>query len=415
MKLGRIQLSGFKITSATVETVDAAEFVGSPTGKLVPIQGNDPRYGPWQHIAFCAHPLAADCPSLKPQTYNAIADARGALGALDSSARQLPSPDLLSLPVLRREAQSTSALEGTYAPLEAVLAADEEVEQGDATMREIVNYMRMALHAYAWRRDGRPLSLNLLTELHRLLVRGTDADTEQAGRIRTIQVVIGGNRGGRVRDARFVPHPPGDELDRRVRDWVKWFDECNHLEIDPVVAAGMAHYQLETLHPFNDGNGRIGRLLIVLHFLYSGVLDQPILTVSPWFEARRADYYNALMGVSTSGDWDTWLQFFATGIAASARQTDQQLRELLGVQTELKRRIRESKMRAETAMRLVDLALARPIFTTKQAARHLGVSNARAHKLIGQLEELGILRQHETAYPREFSAPELLAVVLRGA
>lgn len=395
--------------------MDAAEFVGSPTRELVPISGHDPRYGAWQHVAFCARSLPTSSPQLKVETFNAIADARAALAALDSSARQLPNPGLLSMPILRREAQSTSALEGTYAPLEDVLAADEAEQQGDATMREIINYVRMAQHAYSWRSDGRPLTLNLLTELHSALVRGTEADNDQAGRIRGIQVVIGGTRGGRVQDARFVPHPPGDELERQVREWLSWTAQSSQLEIDPVMAAGMAHYQLEVLHPFNDGNGRIGRLLIVLHFLYSGLLAEPILTVSPWFEARRAEYYDTLMGVSTSGDWDGWLRFFAVGIAASARQTDRQLTELLAMQNELKRRVRDSGMRAETAMRLVDLSLERLIFTTRQAERSLGVTYARAHKLVTQLQEIGVLRQlDESKYPREFSAPDLLAIILRG-
>jgi len=122
-----------------------------------------------------------------------------------------------------------------------------------------------------------PLVLNLLTELHGSLVRGTAADTEEAGRVRTIQVVIGGHRGAASQDSRFVPHPQVTKLSRQVRDWLTWIEEQSRgSRIDPVVAAGMAHYQFEVLHPFNDGNGRIGRLAIVLHLLYAnGSLNQP--------------------------------------------------------------------------------------------------------------------------------------------
>ncbi len=393
----------------------AEDFNGSPTGLLVPISGHDPRYGPWEHIAFVAHPLPSETPRLSVPTFNAVSKARAALAALSSSARQLPNPALLRRPALRREAQSTSALEGTYAPLQAVLAADEEDDPADVNLREVLNYVRTAEHAFAWHRDGRPLTPNLLTELHGVLVRGTAANTDQARRVRTIQVMIGGHPGGRVQDARFVPHQPGPELERQVRDWLSWIDESHDGRIDPVVAAGMAHYHFETLHPFNDGNGRIGRLLIVLHLLYAQVLTEPTLTVSPWFEARRADYYDALMAVSTVGDWDRWIRFFADGLAASARDTEQQLLDLLSVQGDLKGRIRQAGLRADNAMLLVDFALAQPIFTVRQVERHLGVTYARANGLVGQLVGIGVLRQFDdAAYDRDFTAPDVLGILLRG-
>jgi Fic family protein len=177
----------------------------------------------------------------------------------------------------------------------------------------------------------------------------------------------------------------------------------------------MAHYHFETLHPFNDGNGRIGRLLIVLHLLYAQVLSEPTLTVSPWFEARRADYYDALMAVSADGDWDRWIRYFADGLAASARATEQQLLDLLRVQVDLKARIRQASLRADNAMLLVDFALAQPIFTVRQVERHLGVTYARANGLVGQLVEIEVLRQLDDAvYGREFTAPDVLGILLRG-
>jgi len=382
----------------------------------VPVSGHDPRYGPWEHVAFAANALPAETPLLQVATFNAVASARAALASLASSARQLPNPSYLRRPTLRREAQSTSALEGTYAPLQAVLAADEADDPSDANLREVLNYVRTAEHAFAWHRDGRPLTLNLLTELHGSLVRGTAADTDEAGRIRSIQVVIGGHRGGRIQDARFVPHPPGDELERQVRDWLSWItDQAAARRIDPVVAAGMAHYQLEALHPFNDGNGRIGRLAIVLHLLYANVLTEPTLTVSPWFEARRADYYDALMAVSTHGDWDRWIRFFARGLEASASETEQLLTDLLSMQSSLKAKIRKAGFRADSAMLLVDFALEQPIFTIRQAERRLGVTYARAHRLVNQMVEIEVLRQvNDSSYDREFAATDFLAILLRG-
>jgi Fic family protein len=193
-------------------------------------------------------------------------NARAALGALDSTARQLPNPQLLRRPALLREAQSTSALEGTYAPLSEVFTAADD-QPDNTSLREIFNYVA-AEHAFTGQAEGRPLSLGVLRELQQILVRGTPSDTPQAGQVRDIQVTIGHRTGASIVDARFVPHPPGDELVARLRELVDWMRVDRSRSIDPVVAAAMAHYHFETLHPFNDGNGRIGRLLIVLQLLF---------------------------------------------------------------------------------------------------------------------------------------------------
>lgn len=389
-------------------------FLNSSSGSLVRIHGRDPRQGEWEHVAFVPHSLPQDTPPLTAATFNAVANARAALASLDSSARRLPNPGLLRRPALRREAQSTSALEGTFAPLEAVLAADEGEQQLSGTLREVLNYVHAAEHAFDWQAEGRPLTLGLLTDVQGRLVRGTSADNDHAGRIRDIQVMIGGHRGGRIQDARYVPPPPGQDLERRMRELLDWMAADHGGQIDPVVSAGMAHYQFEALHPFNDGNGRIGRLLVVLHLLQGGVLTEPTLTISPWFEARRADYYERLFGVSSRGDWEAWIRFFADGMTASAQDTEQQLLDLLRVQAELKARVRAAGLRAENAMLLVDFSLAQPIFTVKQVRRELGVTYPRANGLVAQLVEAGVLRQYdEGVYAREFAAPDVLAVLLR--
>ena len=395
--------------------MDVNDFADSPTGTLVPIHGHDPRFGPWEHVAYVPEPLPTETPQLSAVTFNAVATARAALAALDSYARQLPNPGLLRRPTLRREAQSTSALEGTFAPLEDVFAADEDEEPSNSSMREVLNYVRSAEHAFTWTAEGRPLSVGLLIDLQKRLVRGTAADTEHAGKLREIQVMIGGARSARVRDARFVPRPPGLDLEHQMRDLVDWMGSDHRGLIDPVVAAGMAHYQFETLHPFNDGNGRIGRLLVVLHLMHTRTLVEPTLTVSPWFEARRADYYDRLLGVSTGGDWDSWIQFFAKGLAASATDTNRQLTDLLAIVVDLKGKVRAAGLRAEKAMQLVDFCLAQPIFTVRQVERHLAVTYARANGLVRQLVDAGVLRQYDTAavYGREFTAPDVLAVLLR--
>lgn len=395
--------------------VDLTLFRNEHMGALVPIRGTDKLLGAWEHRAFVPSPLPMESPSLRGASFLAVADARASLAALDSTARQLPNPQLLRLPTLQREAQSTSALEGTYAPLEAVLTADDESPRTPELM-EVLNYVQMASTGFEQVKDGRPISVQFLSSMQGILMRGTPLQA-QSGRVREGQVVIGRRAGAPiggfpVHASRFVPSPAGLSLEASLRDLADWMQADHSGEIDPVVAAAMAHYQFETLHPFRDGNGRLGRFLIVLQLLHSGVLSEPTLTVSPWFEARRAEYYDRLLAVSTDGDWDDFVTFFARGLQAAADQTHRQMKELVQVQAELKDQIRASNIRADSAHALVDLAIASPTFTVKKATHTLGLSYQRVNRLVGQLVEIGVLQQLSgLQYGRRFFAPRVLTAL----
>lgn len=391
-------------------------FQGGIPGALVPIHGTDPQLGEWTHSAFLPDPLGEETPDLSPGTYLAVSNARAALAALDATARQLPNPTLFRTPALRREAQSTSALEGTYAPLAEVLTADEDAPSTPELV-EVLNYVSMANLGFARVALGQPISVALLGELHELLMRGTRHQAD-SGKVRDRQVVIGRRAGADpfgfpVHAARFVPAPPSPELEIRVRDLTDWMRRDHTERIDPVVAAAMAHYQFETLHPFHDGNGRIGRYLVVLHLQAQGILEEPTLTVSPWFEARRPDYYDRLLAVSTRGDWDGFVRFFAQGIRVAAETTRRQMFGLMQVQERLGQQLQESALRARSAHALVEFAVANPSFTVRRAAAGIGLSYGRANALVGQLVDLGILRMlgPESAYQRRFFAPSVLNVL----
>jgi len=399
--------------------VDLALFGNDKTGDLVDIVGTDLVGGSWRHQAFRPHPLPLASPVLSNTTHMVVANARAALGALDSTARRLPNPTLLRLPTLRSEAQATSALEGTYAPLAEVYAADEDAPDS-ADLREILNYVTMANHAFDWVADGRPLSLSMLEDLQGLLVAHTAVEGPSSGCVRDIQVVIGRRPDASPSDlpihaARFVPPPPGDDLRADVRALVDWMVADHSRDIDPVVVVAMSHHQFETLHPFHDGNGRIGRLLVVLQLQALGILTEPTLTISPWFEARREEYYDRLFDVCARGDWNGYVGFFAEGLRASVDATHGQMLELIDVQSRLKHRIRTSNLRAETALALVDVAVAHPLFTVRRAATELGVSVGRANKLVNQLVDLEVLAiRGPDTYNRRFHAPDVLEVLLRG-
>lgn len=216
-----------------------------------------------------------------------------------------------------------------------------------------------------------------------------------------------------VHNSRFVPAPPGLQLESAMRDLVDWMRADHSKSIDPVVAAAMSHYQFETLHPFMDGNGRVGRYLIVLHLLTTGVLSEPTLTVSPWFEARRNEYYDRLFSVSSSSDWDAYVSFFSEGLEAAADHTKHEMLALVAVQAELKDRLRASNLRADTAHALVDLAVANPSFTVKKVEVDLGISYQRASKLVRQLMELDILDVlDDSAYKKRYYSPSVFAVLI---
>ena len=279
----------------------------------------------------------------------------------------------------------------------------------------------MAQLGFDWMREGRPLTLGLIEDLQGRLMRGTPLEGE-SGRLREGQVVIGrrdvagaGSWATPVEASRFVPAPPGDQLRAGVTALVDWLRADHAERIDPVVAAGMAHYQFETLHPFHDGNGRIGRYLIVLTLLGTGLLSEPTLTVSPWFEARRTEYYDTLLGVSADGDWDSFLSFFARGLADAATGTKEQMLVLVSVQEKLRERVRTSSLRSARALSLVDLAVANPSFTVRRVEREMGLSYGRANSLVSQLADLGILRiVNPGSQPRRYTAPEVLWVLLSG-
>lgn len=392
-------------------------FSNEAMGELVAITGSDPLLGSWEHKAFIPAGLPNKLPNLAPQTYFAVADARAALSALDSTARQLPNPQLFRLPALRLEAQSTSELEGTYAPLAEVLAADED-SPATAELVEILNYVNMANYGFRRLGEGWPLTTSLLSELQGILMQGTPKERE-SGEVRTTQVVIGRRPDARLTDlpvvaSRFVPSPPGPQLEGGLHDLLDWLKLDHATQLDPLMVAGLAHYQFETLHPFTDGNGRIGRFLIVLQLMQSGVLSEPTLTVSPWFEARRSEYYDRLLGVSTTGNWDDFLQFFAGGLHQAAIETREDMLALVEVQAQLHEAVRASKLRADTAHSVVDIAVANPSFTIRRVQSELGGSYGRANKVVGQLLDLGMLKMLDPdAYQRRFYAPKVLNVLTR--
>ncbi len=388
--------------------MDLAAFASSSAGVLVPISGYDARRGEsYQHKAFLPHPLPEHL-DLGQDTYNAVTTATAAVARLDQAAVGLPNPLLLARPAIRREAVSTSAIEGTYAALDEVLEADFlEAADVSAPVSEVVNYVRAAEMAFEWIKD-RPITIGMLRELQKTLVKGTRGDTADAGRIRSIQVFIGLNA-GRVEDARFVPPPPGDQLEAGIRDWEKWINTVEQLPV--VVRMALGHYQFETLHPFNDGNGRLGRLICVLQLAACGELRVPVLNLSPWLEQRRREYQDHLLRLSMTGEFDPWIRFFCEAVRTQAVLALERIDALMTWKEHALQQLHAAKVRG-VAIRIVENLIGYPMITPTSAASMHGVSYPTANTAIERLEQLGILQERTgRRYARVFSAKDVLRII----
>ena len=390
--------------------MDAKRFAASPVGRLVPVRGYDVRHREeYDHVAFVPDPLPDSLP-LAATTYSLATQAQAAVARADQATALLPNPRLLIRPSTTLEAVSTSALEGTYAAFTDVLAADLLGDKdASPSVAEVLNYVRAAEHGYAWVRE-RPMTLGLLCDLQAMLVRGTPGGRTGAGALRETVVVIGAP-GGRIADARFVPPPPGDLLRDGLEAWLAWVGTDGPMPL--LVRVAVAHYQFESLHPFTDGNGRLGRLVAILQLISAGELRMPVVNISPWLVSRRDDYQNLLAHVSATGDWDSWVSFFAEAVLAGAGDAVSTIERLLDLRDRLVGRVRQAGVRG-VALTIAEELIGYPLITSRRAAESTGVSYPAANAGIARLVELGILRERTgRAYARVFACDEVLEIIER--
>ncbi|MGH8971974.1 MAG: Fic family protein [Acidimicrobiia bacterium] len=313
-----------------------------------------------------------------------IADAEAALGRLAGAGRLLPDPHLLVQPYLRREAVASTRIEGTQASLVQVFDAEAGDGPLGADVEEVVNYVR-AMELGLQRLETLPLSTRLIREMHGVILAGVRGRDRQPGELRITQNWIG-SAGATVESATFVPPPPA-EIGELLSDLEYFVHEDPQLP--PLVQGALVHYQFETINPFLDGNGRIGRLLIVFFLVVRERLPAPLLYLSPFLEARRQEYYEALQAVRQRGDLDGWLNLFLDGIHTQANDALARAERL----SDLRERYRRS-VQAKTrggANRLVDLVFEQPIVNARTVERRLGLTRPSALNALRQLEDLGVL------------------------
>ncbi len=336
----------------------------------------------------------------------ALSAADRAVGRLAGEGRRLPNPHLLIRPFVRREAVLSSRIEGTQATLGELLAAEAgaAVERSPEDLREVGNYV-VALEYGVERLPKLPLSLRLVHELHERLMRGVRGDAATPGEFRRSQNWIG-PAGCTLADASFVPPPPG-HLMACLGAWEKFLHDDTQ---PPLVQAALAHSQFEALHPFLDGNGRVGRLLITLLLVAKGVLPSPLLYLSAWFEATRPEYYARLSAVTERGEWEEWLGYFLAGTAGQAEDALGRLQRIDELLSHWRGRLAKTPSRLPE--KAVELFAENPYWTVNKLAVRLDVAFTTAQRAIDRLESAGIVtRASEKKRNRVYCAGALLAIL----
>ena len=358
--------------------MELLDFTSSMPGELIPVKDGLPG----AKFAFMPHPLPPKW--LWPDNlWNLLVEARTSLASLDGTGKHLPNPEILLKPLQRREAQLSSKLEGTITDpqQQALFQADPTYPVSAAdpvnAFREVFNYGR----ALRLRLDGGnqlPLSLRLIRELHAILMDGVRGFRQTPGEFRTMQNQIG-------IPARFVP-PPVERLNEALDAFEKYLHASDGF--DPLVKSFLTHYQFETIHPFGDGNGRVGRLLLSLTIAEWCKLSSQWLYMSPFFEKRKTEYMDLMLGVSTHGNWEAWLKYCLEGVVSQAMDTEKRCDKLLALHRDFHKRLKGGSVRLSA---LVDSLFESPVISVRTVKRRFGVTYPTARADLRKLEMAGIL------------------------
>ena len=344
--------------------------------------------------AFIPTPLPPDPPvTYSGELQTVLSDADRDLARLDAIAALLPNPDLFVAMYVRHEAVLSSQIEGTQSTLEDVLAYEADAVRDDTPkdVEEVVNYVRAMNHGLA-RLPELPLSLRLLREIHAELMQGVRGGDKSPGEFRTSQNWIGG-RGSTLATAAFVPPPP-HELMNTLGALERFLHDAK-ASVPLLVRCGLAHAQFETIHPFLDGNGRVGRLLITLMLCEDGALSRPLLYLSLYLKAHRAEYYDRLTAIRNQGHWEPWIGFFLRGVSVTARVATQTARDIVA----LREAHRTAVAKNAKALVLLDALYRQPTISVNRVAQTLTCTFPTAAKLVKDFEARGWLREL-TGYER---------------
>jgi len=361
--------------------VDRGRYASTPFGEARRTTG---RFG---YVAYFPTSIPRTV-ALPGPSVRLLSDAEASLGRLDGIVRLLPNPYLLTRPYLLREAISSTRIEGTQASMADVYEVDAAGGPPNPDVEEVLGYVDAMRWGIA-QLDALPLSTRLLREMHRRLMAGVRGRERTPGELRTTQNWIGAP-GSTIETARFVPPPP-NELPALLTDWERFANE--DAEMPLLVQNALLHAQLETIHPFLDGNGRLGRLLLVYFLIARGRLSAPLLYVSSYLERERPRYYEALQAVSERGDVVPWVDLFLTAVQTQASDAVTRAERIV----ELRERYRQAagSIGSANALALVDLICENPLVTSRLVEERLAVSRPTSLRLLRQLERRGVLSEGE--------------------
>lgn len=359
-----------------------------------PIQSRAGRYVPQPagYRAFVPAPLPPDPPvQLRGDLRRLLSQADRALGRLDGSIQTLPHPDLFVFMYVRKEAVLSSQIEGTQSSLQDLLAAEAEIlsPERPRDVDEVINYVRAVNHGLERLREM-PVCIRLIREMHRVLLEGVRGSDRKPGELRRGQNYIG-PKPGTLAEAVFVPPPP-DLVPQTLGELESFLHSEDDLPL--LVKIGLAHAQFETIHPFEDGNGRVGRLLITFLLCERKVLMKPVLYLSYYLRRYRQEYYERLQAVRDAGDWEGWLTFFLQGVAEVSAQATETARRILALREKHRALITEHFGRASgNGHRLLEWLYERPIVSVNEVQDLIGTSYPAANALVSRMEDHGILRE----------------------
>lgn len=380
--------------------MDIEKFKVSPSGQLVRMAGNQ-----WAFVPDPLPPKGMD--RFSAEIVGILSEADRGLGALKSLSRLIPNPNLLVAPYVRKEAVQSSRIEGTQASLADILYYEASREKPKhADVLEVLNYVR-AMNYGLSRLKELPLSLRLVREIHGVLMRGVRGEKMRPGEFRNVQNWIG-PAGCSMVDAAYVP-PPVSEMNEALIQWEKFIHDDD--PIVPLVKCALMHYQFEAIHPFLDGNGRVGRLLIAFYLCDRGYLEHPILYLSDFFEKHRSEYYNLLLGVSQDGNWDGWLKYFIRGVAEQSRIAEETGHKILDLQARYRGQLEDASVPA-SVFKLLDMLFQNPFVSVSGARDYLKVTWPTAMASVERLVTLGVLTEVSgRKRSRIYCAKELLSIL----
>ena len=321
---------------------------------------------------------------------NLLSEADRALAKLDGITTVLPNPELFIAMYVKKEALLSSQIEGTQASLEGILRFEANLEPSEDIneIKEVVNYIK-AMDYGIDRLKNLPLSNKLIKEIHKILISGTRGTFKTPGEFRKTQNWLG-PQGANLSGATFVPPPPDTliELMSNLENFIHGKDE-----IPPLIKISLIHAQFETIHPFLDGNGRVGRLLIAFYLFWKNILSRPLLYLSFYLKKNRIEYYEWLMKIRLDGDWEGWLKFFLTGVKEVSDEAANSAHKIIILKETILKKLFDKKVSSIYAVEFLNLLFRKPIITSQELIKELKVSKETANQILNKFEELDILKE----------------------